>query len=217
MLRCLSPSEAKEALKEAHDGACGAHQPGPKLGYHIRRMGYYWPEMMKDAKEYAKTCHACQIHGDFKHQLVAYLAPTKATWPFEAWGIDVMGPIHPPSSKGHRFILALTDYFFKWAEAIPLREVKAIDVVKFIKHHVIYRYGVPGELYMTMAHSSLALSFPASVTSSEYRVYPQLPTILLQMGSQKLSTKPSRRFSKSSSPGASAIGTRNWVNVYGRT
>src|SRR3954466_10901643 len=54
-----------------------------------------------------------------------------------------MGPIHPPSSKGHRFILAIIDYFSKWAEAIPLREVKATDVVKFIKHHVIYRYGVP--------------------------------------------------------------------------
>ena len=40
MLRCLSPLEAKEVLKEAHDDACGAHQPGPKLGYRIRRMGY---------------------------------------------------------------------------------------------------------------------------------------------------------------------------------
>src|SRR4051812_39555451 len=58
MLCCLSPSEAQEALKEAHDGACGAHQPGPKIGYRIRRMGYYWPEMMKDAKEYARNCHA---------------------------------------------------------------------------------------------------------------------------------------------------------------
>src|SRR5436190_15309793 len=100
MLRCLSPSEAQVVLKEAHDGACGAHQPGPKLGYRIRRMCYYWPEMMKDATKYAKKCHECQIHGEFKHQPVAHLAPTKATWPFEAWDIDVMGPIHPASSKG---------------------------------------------------------------------------------------------------------------------
>src|SRR3954469_9572157 len=67
-----------------------------------------------------------------------------------------------------------------------------------------------GELYMTMAHSSLALPFPASVTSSEYRVYPQLLTILLQMGSQKLLTKPSRRFSKCSSPGQ-----RDWDEKLG--
>ena len=35
LLRCLSPNEAQEVLKEAHDGMCGAHQPGtstPKIG-----------------------------------------------------------------------------------------------------------------------------------------------------------------------------------------
>ena len=45
--------------------------------------------------------------------------------------------------KGHRFILAITDYFSKWVETIPLIEVKTFNVVNFIKHHVIYRFGVP--------------------------------------------------------------------------
>ena len=31
LLRCLSQKEAREVLKEAHDGMCGAHQLGPKL------------------------------------------------------------------------------------------------------------------------------------------------------------------------------------------
>ncbi|XP_020254169.1 uncharacterized protein LOC109831246 [Asparagus officinalis] len=31
LLRCLSTTKAQEALHEAHDGICGAHQPGPKL------------------------------------------------------------------------------------------------------------------------------------------------------------------------------------------
>ncbi|KAJ6839122.1 uncharacterized protein M6B38_316615 [Iris pallida] len=31
LLYCLSESEAKQTLHEAHDGVCGAHQPGPKL------------------------------------------------------------------------------------------------------------------------------------------------------------------------------------------
>jgi len=57
--------------------------------------------------------------------------------------MDVVGLISPPSSKGHRFILVITDYFFKWAEAIPLREVKTSNAIKFIKHHVVYRFGVP--------------------------------------------------------------------------
>jgi len=57
--------------------------------------------------------------------------------------MDVISPINPPSSKGYRFILTITDYFSKWAKAIPLREVKTFDVIRFIKHHVIYRFGVP--------------------------------------------------------------------------
>jgi len=59
------------------------------------------------------------------------------------WRMDVVGSIRPPSSKGHQFILAITDYFSKWAEAIPLREVKTFDVIKFIKHHVVYRLSIP--------------------------------------------------------------------------
>src|SRR5204863_9780497 len=53
------------------------------------------------------------------------------------------GPISPPSAKDHRFMLVVTDYFSKWAEALPFREVKTLDVIHFIKHHVIYRFGVP--------------------------------------------------------------------------
>jgi len=41
------------------------------------------------------------------------------------------------------FILAATDYFSKWAEAIPLREVGAKQVTDFIRTHLIYQYGVP--------------------------------------------------------------------------
>jgi REP element-mobilizing transposase RayT len=39
--------------------------------------------------------------------------------------------------------LAATDYFTKWAEVIPLKEVKASDVVKFFKTHILYRFGTP--------------------------------------------------------------------------
>jgi hypothetical protein len=31
--------------------------------------------------------------------------------PFTQWGLDVIGPINPKSSKGHSYILTTTDYF----------------------------------------------------------------------------------------------------------
>jgi len=58
-------------------------------------------------------------------------------------GMDIIKPISPPTSKGHQFILAITDYFSKWAEAIPLKEVKTSNVIKFIKHYVIYSFNIP--------------------------------------------------------------------------
>jgi len=99
--------------------------------------------MIADAVEYAKKCKACQIYADFIHQPPELLHPTVASWPFEAWGIDIIGPISPPSAKVHQFILAITDYFSKWAEATPLVEVKTTNMVNFIRHHVIHRFNVP--------------------------------------------------------------------------
>jgi len=58
-------------------------------------------------------------------------------------GTGRVGSISPSSSKEHRFILTITDYFSKWAEVIPLNEVKTSNVVKFIKHYVIYLFDVP--------------------------------------------------------------------------
>ena len=129
--------------------------------------------MIPDAIAYAKRCHACQVRGDFIHQAPGHLRYTISSWPFEIWGMDVIGPIIPPLSKGYQFILIITDDFFKWAEAIPLREVKASDVVKFVKHHIIYRLVYPDGLFMIMDPSSSAKLFRGYATSSESRAYPQ--------------------------------------------
>jgi transposase InsO family protein len=57
--------------------------------------------------------------------------------------MDMIGKINPPSSKGHQYILAITDYFTKWVEAIPMKLVTSKDVINFIKEHVIHRFGIP--------------------------------------------------------------------------
>ncbi|KAM2618531.1 hypothetical protein TB1_034796 [Malus domestica] len=130
-------------MEEAHSGICGAHQSGPKLYFQLKRMGYYWPSMVKDCLEHAKMCQACQFHANFIHQPPEPLHPIATSWPFVAWGLDVVGPIAPKSFAGEAYILAATDYFSKWAEAIPLKEVKKETVVCFIKEHIIHRYGMP--------------------------------------------------------------------------
>jgi len=92
LLCCLSISEAQELLKKAYDGICGAHKPGPKLKDRLHQLRYYWPTIIADTVEYARRCKACQIHADFIHQPAELLHPTVASWSFEVYGIDVVGP-----------------------------------------------------------------------------------------------------------------------------
>ncbi|XP_074301231.1 uncharacterized protein LOC141632596 [Silene latifolia] len=74
--------------------------------------------------DFAKKCEPYQFYANFIHQPPEPLHPTVSSWPFEAWGLDVVGALTPKASNGHEYILAATDYFSKWAEAITLREVK---------------------------------------------------------------------------------------------
>ncbi|XP_074375272.1 uncharacterized protein LOC141717046 [Apium graveolens] len=61
-LRCLRPDEARLALEKVHEGICGQHLGGKALAHKITRLGFYWPEMMADAKDYVKRCDRCQKH-----------------------------------------------------------------------------------------------------------------------------------------------------------
>nr|KYP67047.1 Pol polyprotein [Cajanus cajan] len=57
--------------------------------------------------------------------------------------MDLIGQIHPPSSKNHKYILVAIDYFTKWVEAIPLKDVEQNDIINFIEDHIITRFGIP--------------------------------------------------------------------------
>ncbi|XXG76770.1 hypothetical protein AAC387_Pa08g1056 [Persea americana] len=78
--------------------------------------------MVRDSMELAKRCEKCQRHASYIHCPLEPLHLTIPYRPFNMWEIDVIKPITPPSSKGHRFILATTDYFSKWAKAVPRTE-----------------------------------------------------------------------------------------------
>jgi hypothetical protein len=72
--------------------------------------------------------------------------PIVKPWSFRGWGLDFIREIHPGPSKGHPFILVATDYFTKWVEAVPLRNMTHREVISFMQKHIIYRFGVPQAL-----------------------------------------------------------------------
>ena len=86
------------------------------------------------------------MHDDLLYMPHSELHALTSPWPFSVWGIDIIGKISPKSSSGHEYILVATDYFTKWVEAASYTRLTAAKVAKFIRSHIIYRYGVPHEL-----------------------------------------------------------------------
>jgi hypothetical protein len=48
--------------------------------------------------------------------------------------------------NGHHFMLVATDYFTKWTEAVPLKNMTHKEVIEIIMEHIIHRFGIPQTL-----------------------------------------------------------------------
>ena len=122
ILKCLGKEDANYILREVHEGICGNHIGARTLAGKTLRQGYYWPTMLKDAIEVVRKCKACQEHAKISHLLSEPLTSVTSPWPFQQWGLDILGPL--PIRRGQcKFIIVVVDYFTKWAEAEPLATI----------------------------------------------------------------------------------------------
>ncbi|XP_056685850.1 uncharacterized protein [Spinacia oleracea] len=144
------------------------------------------------------------------------LHPTVSSWPFEAWELDDVGPITPKSSAGQAYIFAATDYFSKWAEAVPLREVKKENVVDFIRTHIIYRYDIPqriitdnGKPFFNALMTSLCEKF--KFTQHKLSMYNALANGLAEAFNKTLCKLLSKVVSKSKRDWHEKIGEALWA------
>ncbi|XP_063949855.1 uncharacterized protein LOC135152711 [Daucus carota subsp. sativus] len=84
-LRFLRPDEAREALREVHEGVCGQHLGGRALAHKVTRLGFYWPDM-KHAQDYMKKCDRCQRFAPIVRQPPEMLTSINTPIPFAMWG-----------------------------------------------------------------------------------------------------------------------------------
>jgi hypothetical protein len=131
--------------------------------------------MLEDCFEYYKGCQDCQKFGNIQRVPASALNPIIKPWPFRGWGIDLIGQINPPSSKGHKFVLSAIDYFTKWVEAIQLKKVTSENMVEFVKEHIIYRFGIP---------QTITTDQGTQFTSSDFREFAE------SMGIKLLNSSP---------------------------
>ena len=86
------------------------------------------------------------MHEDLIHVPPFELHALTSPWPFSMWGVDMIERVSPKSFNGHKYILVAIDYFTKWAEVASYASLIVAKVAKFIRSHIICRYGIPHEL-----------------------------------------------------------------------
>jgi hypothetical protein len=170
LIKCLSEEQAKVVVREVHEGICGAHQSTYKMNWLLWRAGAYWPTMMDDCVMFQKGCEACQKFRNLQLAPASVMNSIVKSWPFRGWGLDFISEIHPRSSKGHRFILVATDYFTKWTEVVPLRNLKHWEVLSFVQEHIIYRFGVPQTLTTDQGPSFMSHQFREFMESMKIKL-----------------------------------------------
>ncbi|GFV41910.1 retrovirus-related Pol polyprotein from transposon opus [Trichonephila clavipes] len=87
-----------EVLKLAHTSVFSSHM-GPKKTLERIKYSFFWEGLRADVKKFCESCKSMSAHS--------------------------IGPIDPPSLKGHKYILRLVDQHTRWGEAVPLTSLSA--------------------------------------------------------------------------------------------
>ena len=145
ILKCIAGEDADYVLREVHEGVCGNHIGARALAAKALRQGYYWPTMLKDATDLVRKCKIFQEHAKISHLPSEPLTSVTSPWPFQQWGLDILGPL-PIGKSQCKFIIVAVDYFTKWVEAEPLATIIEQKIRNFVWRSIICRFGIPRAL-----------------------------------------------------------------------
>ncbi|GBN46086.1 Retrovirus-related Pol polyprotein from transposon 17.6 [Araneus ventricosus] len=112
-----------QILHLCHDIDAVAH---PGLSRTMRRIqkNYFWRGQFRQVKNYIASCHECiQRRGYVKH---IQRIPT-ADFPFQKCAFDAVGPV-VISNHGNKWIIVISDYFTRYAEAYPVKNSQSSTV-----------------------------------------------------------------------------------------
>ncbi|GFX66869.1 retrovirus-related Pol polyprotein from transposon opus [Trichonephila clavipes] len=114
-----------EVLKLAHTSVFTSHM-GPKKTIERIKYSFFWEGLRADVKNFCESCEECQLTRSVRIKDRPPITPVaRPELPFQVVNMDLIGPIDPPSSKGHKYILCLVDQHTRWGEAVPLTSLSA--------------------------------------------------------------------------------------------
>ncbi|GFW13961.1 retrovirus-related Pol polyprotein from transposon opus [Trichonephila clavipes] len=114
-----------EVLRLAHTSVFSSHM-GPKKTLERIKYSLFWEGLSSNMKKFCESCKECQLTRSVRIKDRSPITPVaRSELPFEVGNMDLIGPIDPPSLKGHKYILCLVDQHTRWGEAVPLTSLSA--------------------------------------------------------------------------------------------
>ena len=144
----LPRSEVPEVLSALHDAA-SAGDLGVKKSLGQIREHFYWYGQKHDVEDW---CQQCNKYSSRKSPQQPRRASLVSSCPFERIAMDIMGPL-PTTESGQKYILAVGDYFSKWAEVFPLPNQEAKTIAERLVNEVISRQGALERIHIDQGHS----------------------------------------------------------------
>jgi transposase InsO family protein len=81
------------------------------------------------------------------------------------------------------------DYFTKWTEVVPLRNMTHQDVISFMQEHIIYWFGVPQTLTTDQGSSFMSHQFREFAESMKIKLLNSSPYYVQANGQAEASNK----------------------------
>ncbi|GFW57663.1 retrovirus-related Pol polyprotein from transposon opus [Trichonephila clavipes] len=122
-----------EVLRLAHTSVFSSHM-GPKKTLERIKYSLFWEGLSSNVKKFCESCKECQLTRSVRIKDRSPITPVaRSELPFQVVNMDLIGPIDPPSSKGHTYILCLDDQHTRWGEARPVTSLSAKNSAVYLQ------------------------------------------------------------------------------------
>ena len=143
--RQVPPPEKRDKLILSTHESLG--HLGEKRTISAMAQTYWWYGMTVDIRRVLSGCKLCaRVRASSGEQpRDMQTEPASEYGMFHRWGLDYAQDL-PISARGNTHCLIMVDYFSKWIEAVPTRDLSSATTANAFHLHVCARFGLPAEV-----------------------------------------------------------------------